>query len=349
MDFRRLTLFCLLFLLGYFLYQAKPRPAIPAVMPGQLSRLKRGEDTEDDRLALAKAVARACGLSATRLPDADPHLVRADFLPGGGDELALAAQVSPTGGLLALLVVRDGNWRVASHWGPDRLGVPTSMSPLALPGRREAGLILTELADQMAGAFCRREVCGVYAADGAWRRLWAKEIDAVSYWNRAWNHPPGQGWLRLASIATWKPVRTPGGLRISVSYRNTLAEAAGNGRLPEEDKFTIDRESTGQEEFVWDPGLGLFVLGYARTAAAARLLARQGAAFKPTGTVLPAGQAVAILADGAGDPRSLLGQARLLEVLAPGQTGFLAPATIRRLPVRPADFPGLRQPWLRSP
>ena len=105
-------------------------------------------------------------------------------------------------------------------------------------------------------------------------------------------------------------------------------------------------EATGREDYTWDPVIGLFTLGYARTRAPVRLMSRLGNSLQPTGTVLRAGQAVAILADGAGDPRILLGQPRMLEVSIPGQRGLLSPSAVEPLPGRPADFPGQGRAWL---
>ncbi len=340
MDLRRFVAFCLLFLLGYLLYQARP------VMVSGAIEFREGRETEADRQKLAEDVAKACGLEIPSWINADPFLLSGDFLPGGETELALAAQVSATGGILALLAPQGARWRLVCHLGPDRLGVPSSLSNLVLPGRPGMALVLTDLADQMAGAFSRRETCAIYTADGSWQRLWSRDLDSSSYWNRAWNHPPGTGWLLLAGQADWQPVAGPNGIRLSVSYRNILAEAPPGARLPEEHHFTVRRETTGREDYAWNPATGLFALGYARTRAAVRLMSLLGNTLQPTGTVLRAGQAVAILADGAGDPRTLLGQPRMLEVLIPGQRGLLSPSAVDRLPGRPADFPGQGRAWL---
>ena len=340
MDLRRFAAFCLLFLLGYLLYQARP-----VTVSGAIAYLD-GRETEAERQALAEDVAKACHLEIPSWVNADPFLLSGDFLPGGEPELALAAQVSATGGILALLAPQGNRWRLVCHLGPDRLGVPSSLNNLVLPGRPGTALILTDLADQMAGAFSRRETCAIYTADGSWRRLWSRDLDSSSYWNRAWSHPPGTGWLLLAGQADWQPVAGPAGLRLAVSYRNFLAEAPPAARLPEEHHFAVKRETAGREDYAWDPAVGLFTLGYARTRAPVRLMSLLGNSLQPTGIVLHAGQAVAILADGAGDPRALLGQPRMLEVLIPGQRGLLSPSAVELLPGRPADFPGRGRAWL---
>lgn len=347
MSLRRLAFLALLSVLSSLFYVQRPREALFTLAPVESFRLKQGRDEEADRQALARAVAGACGMTIPADLDFDPFLVWADFLAEPGQELALAVPVSRTEGLLALLLAKDKGWSVAVKVGPDELGIPTSLATLTLPGLSQTALVLTDLADQLEGAYSRRENCTIYVMDKSWRKVWSKEIESEAYWNLAWDRPPGQGWVRLAGSADWRAQQEDGGLCLSVLFRNTLAwaPAAPDGRLPETGKFAQTKQVNGHEVFRWDPALGLFVLGYARTRHATPMRANRHAEMSP-GDPLPADQPLAILADGADEPPALIGQGRLLQVFAAGRIGFVPASSVRRLPSRPSDFPGGCHAWL---
>lgn len=339
--YRRLVLLACLFLLGFALYRGRPRQVVFTLGPVSTLRLQCGYEDEADRILLARAVAGACGLAIPASVDPEPFLVWADFLPAAGLELAVAARVSPAGGLLALLITTKESWRLAAHLGPDRLGVPTSLWPMTLPGEARAGLVLTELADQMSGAFCRRETAAIYQADaGGWRTLWTTVIESEAYWNRAWDHPPGRGWLRVGRLAQWRSVPGRSGLRLVADYRNTLAEAAQDeaGRLPEEGRFALTHAAAGREIFYWDQALRLFVLGYGVTLGRCALRERGQSGARAVGAVLPRGTAVAVLDDGGNEAAALLGGERFCRVLADGRMGYLPYGMLKRLKRRPAGL-----------
>ncbi|MGE5597970.1 MAG: hypothetical protein ACM3XS_01150 [Bacteroidota bacterium] len=339
---QRFALFTLLFLLGYLGWLGRPRAAVVVMAPVTFRRLAGGAGSEEDERALAAAVARACGVATDPAVDANPFLAWGNFLPGREQELALAARVTSTSGLLALLAPREESWRIAAWLGPDVLGVPTSLLPLTLPGRRTTALALTDLADQMSGAFTRRETCAIFLADGVWRRVWTRVIESESFWNRTWDRPPGQGWVRLVGEAQWKPVVKGRELFLEVSYRNARAVAAAEpgGRLPEAGRFAAAEQRSGRERYRWDPALGAFVLGYGRIKEAAFLARDRRAAGSPEASEarLPAGLSLAILGDDAGDPGVLVGLPRLLRVRAAGKEGFLPAGVVERLSERPRDL-----------
>ncbi|NLG83738.1 MAG: hypothetical protein GX493_03805 [Firmicutes bacterium] len=286
--------------------------------------------TPAERLALAQEAAIRCGLPASMVVTADPHLVRGDFLPGGGTEIALVAELSSHSGFLVLLAPTADGWRPITHVGPEELGVPTSVAPLLIPGRHGAALVLTDLADQMAGAFSRREECSVFGVkDGKWRRLWRRTIESVAYWNLAWERPPGAGWRGLAGRADWRIEKAGDACLIAVAYRNSLTEAPAQATLPEAHRFVPRRQVTGREEYRWDPAYDLFVLGYGRIKNSPRLLGPDARPLEPPVRLLP-GQRVAILADEATTPKGLSGRACLLRVYAAGREGFLSPAAVDR-------------------
>lgn len=258
----------------------------------------------------------------------DPHLLRVDLAPGGGLEVALAARVGAGDGFLAVLAVAADGWRVLNHLGPAVLGEPTSLSVLNLPGRT-AALVLTDLADQMAGAFCRREACSILALrKGALARIWGREIEIQAYWNREWSDPPGYGWLRLSGEAQYEFCYVGTAPAITVTYRNTLAEAPQAGRLPEEGSFVVRHSRTGEEVYRWDPALGLFILGYGRTRVRTTLQRREGGSVMKSVADLAPGESVAILGDEQNEPRALLDDPVYLRVYAAGRTGLVEPGAI---------------------
>lgn len=307
-----------------------------AAYPSVLRRMKSGREdvlgydlqTPAGRRALAREVAERCGLRLRPPIKADPYLVWGDFLPGGGSELALAAELYSNAGFLALLAPAKNGWRLLSCLGPRELGAPTSVSLLIIPGRVGAALTITDLADQMAGAFCRREDCTILGVrDGEWWRLWQREIESEAYWNRAWDRPPGRGWLCLAGRADWQIKKEKKGCRLLVAYRNSLAMGPAQATLPETHRFTVRWQVRGREEYRWDPELDLFVLGYGRVKSLARLLGPDGRPIEPP-VFLPPGRPVAVLADEAATPKALAGRACLLRVWGDGREGFLSPAAV---------------------
>ncbi|MCL6613741.1 MAG: hypothetical protein K6U03_03830 [Firmicutes bacterium] len=166
------------------------------------------------------------------------------------------------------------------------------------------------------------------------RRLWRREIESEAYWNRAWDHPPGRGWLCLAGRADWQIKTNEKGCRLLVTYRNSLAMGPPGATLPESHDFTDRQQVRGEEEYRWDPQLDLFVLGYGRVKTPTRLLGPDGRPVVPP-VFLPSGRPVAVLADEAATPKALAGLGCLLRVYAEGREGFLPPAVVAwPLPVK---------------
>ena len=330
-PFKLLTAVLLLLLAFFFFILPRPHPAVFAMSPNTLWRLREGKETETDRNKLAKDTVIACGYA---LPDGmglDPLLVWGDFLPANGQELAVALKLSQIGGLLAVLAVNGDGWNVTRHLGPDLLGVPTSLATLTVPGLRHTALVLTDLADQMAGAYCKRETATVYAADEGWKKLWQSVIESEAYWNRAWDRPQSMGWLRLAGTAQYRAV-VKDGLRLVYNYRNSLAQAeeAQDRLLPEAEEFHLVRQTEGRAEFLWDARLGLFTLGKGRLLAETPLTVYEEMRYVPKDKPIPAGRTVHILADDALQPGALLGGERRLRVYYEGRVGFLPDEIVQR-------------------